>query len=73
MPEELLPFLRRNPGLFYCALCLARESRVPLRELAEAWAHLVTHKAVQITEGHCTQCMLVRTVARVHANGTAAA
>lgn len=65
MIDDLLRFLRQNLGLFYCASCLARGARVPLRELGDAWAGLVVHRAVEITEGQCVQCMQVRTVVRV--------
>jgi hypothetical protein len=75
MTEDLLRFLRQNPGLFYCASCLVRGSSVPLRALGDAWAGLVTQRTVQVTETLCVVCGQVRTVVRVQAatSGTDAA
>lgn len=62
--DEVLRFLHRNVGLFYCRSCIASLAKISLREVQNAWPDLAIERTIDLSEGHCDECRNVRTVVR---------
>lgn len=70
MKAEMLQLLRQRPGLAYCGHCLSKLANVPAHEAQSAWADLVADRAIEVTQGACSECLNVRTVVRFKSRGS---
>ena len=65
MKDEVLRFLRGNPAIFYCRICISKRVGITHEEIRRLLPDAaVTHPNVQAMLGACAECQELRTVFR---------
>jgi len=66
MKDEVLRFLRGNPAIFYCRICISKRVGITHEEIRKLLPDAaVTHPNVQAMLGACAECQELLTVFRL--------
>ena len=67
--EQVLQFLRSNPGMFYCRQCLVKLLAIDYAEMRNILPGVIVFdRRFEVTQGACEQCLNLRTIFRYRAS-----